>query len=135
MKKSLLNTISKELGVKVSLKEDKTKRSFKTTSSIKSSIKMDKETFCKIIVLLEDIEEASSEMLDMGVDLGPHEGRFYEIIEMLLNTILTSDQISLIHIYLFGDSYIEDIPTVLDKKGNITSPETPEELWDAINSL
>lgn len=97
--------------------------------------KLDKKTFIKIVSLLENVEEANQELFDIGIDVSMHESRFFEIIDLLLSKFLTKLQLAYLQVYLYGSEFLKDVPVLTNEKGEQVNPETPEELWTALNKL
>lgn len=104
-------------------------------TNLSHSSRLDKKTFVKIVSLLENVEEANQELFDIGIDVSMHESRFFEIIDLLLSKFLTKLQLAYLQVYLYGNEFLEDVPVLTNEKGEHISPETPEELWIALNKL
>ena len=97
--------------------------------------RLDKKTFVRIVNILEELEETNQELFDSGIDVSMHESRFFEIIDLLLGKFLTKLQLAYLQVYLYGSEFLEDIPVLTNEKGEPVEPETPEELWTALNKL
>ena len=94
-----------------------------------------KKLFIDTINILEEIEEKSGELLEAGIDLSVYETLFFQVIENLLYTIYNDKQINLIHSYIYGEPLSDKIPQPVDKTGKVLEPETPEQLWNALQIL
>lgn len=91
-----------------------------------------KKLFIDTINILEDIEEKSGELFEIGIDLSAYETLFFQVIENLLYTIYNDNQVNLIHSYIYGEPLSDRIPQPVDKSGKVLDPDTPEELWNGI---
>ena len=91
-----------------------------------------KKLFIDTITILEEIEEKSSELFEVGIDLSVYETLFFQVIENLLYTIYNDKQVNLIHSYIYGEPLSDKIPQPVDRSGKVLDPETPEELWNGI---
>jgi len=91
-----------------------------------------KKLFIDTINILEDIEEKSGELFEIGIDLSAYETLFFQVIENLLYTIYNDKQVNLIHSYIYGEPLSDRIPQPVDKSGKVLDPDTPEELWNGI---
>jgi len=91
-----------------------------------------KKLFIDTINILEDIEEKSGELFEIGIDLSVYETLFFQVIENLLYTTYNDKQVNLIHSYIYGEPLSDRIPQPVDKSGKILDPDTPEELWNGI---
>lgn len=94
-----------------------------------------KKLFIDTINILEEIEEKSGELFEAGIDLSVYETLFFQVIENLLYTIYNDKQINLIHSYIYGEPLSDKIPQPVDKTGKVLEPETPEQLWNALQIL
>ena len=91
-----------------------------------------KKLFIDTIDILEDIEEKSGELFEIGIDLSAYETLFFQVIENLLYTIYNDKQVNLIHSYIYGEPLSDRIPLPVDKSGKVLDPDTPEELWNGV---
>lgn len=96
---------------------------------------MDKEGFVKFISLLDESEALSGILIDSGIDLTNYESKYYEMVEILLESIFNQHQILYLQAYLYGKENFRNVPKVVDENGSIMEPENPEELWVAINKI
>lgn len=96
---------------------------------------MDKEGFIKFISLLDESEALSGILIDSGIDLTNYESKYYEMVEILLESIFNQHQILYLQAYLYGKENFRNVPKVVDENGSILEPENPEELWVAINKI
>lgn len=94
-----------------------------------------KRLFIDTINILEDIEEKSGELFEAGIDLSVYETLFFQVIENLLYTIYNDNQVNLIHSYIYGEPLSDRIPQPVDKTGKVLEPDTPEQLWSALQIL
>lgn len=94
-----------------------------------------KKLFIDTINILEEIEEKSGELFEAGIDLSVYETLFFQVIENLLYTIYNDKQINLIHSYIYGEPLSDKIPQPVDRTGKVLEPETPEQLWIALQIL
>lgn len=94
---------------------------------------LDKETFFSIVSTLEEIDEVSETLHDAGIEIYMHESRFYSIIESLFKILLSKEQMSLLHLYLYGESMDGNVP--VNDKGESIEIESIEELWEQINKI
>jgi len=133
MKKDLTSLLDTQFNMRVKVKgvDESKSRSLSTMSS--TTIKMDKNSFIQIIELLEEIQHNSDSILSLGLDLTAFEAPIYEVIEMLLSKVLSPNQLGLVHLYLFGDTYIENVQIPTNKEGEGIEVDTPEDLWKVIN--
>jgi hypothetical protein len=94
-----------------------------------------KKLFIDTINILEEIEERSGELFDVGIDLSLYETLFFQVIENLFYTIYNDKQVNVIHSYIYGVPLSDKIPQPVNKEGKVLEPDTPEELWNAIMIL
>ena len=101
---------------------------------------MEKKLFIESIVLLREIEDRRDFMEEeIGMDMSIYEDKFLQIIENLFKVHFNKEQFALIQYYLYKVPTIEDWDGMIDLsdgKDMITVKfETPEEVWNVINSL
>jgi hypothetical protein len=76
---------------------------------------------------------------EIGMDMSMYEEKFLQIIENLFRVHFTKEQFALIQYYLYKVPTIEDwdgLIDITDGKEMITVKfETPEDVWNIINSL
>lgn len=96
-----------------------------------------KEAFCKCITSLDNM--ASRQMLlmdDFGIDLSTYDDVFVSAIEDLLAYTFSPKQNSFIDFYLYERFDDMGNPlTIEDEKGNIVCLDSPEALYDYIQTL
>lgn len=88
--------------------------------------------FYKIIDTLEEIEEKSTQLFEIGIDTFEFESLYLDIIEILMLKLFSVESLNLIHFYIYG------IPYTTDNEPNIeTFPElnTKEDLWNRVQQL
>jgi hypothetical protein len=101
---------------------------------------MEKKLFIESIVLLREIEDRRDFLEEeIGMDMSLYEEKFLQIIENLLKVHFNKEQFTLIQYYVY------QVPTIIDWDGLIDLSdgkemitvrfETPEEVWNVINSL
>jgi hypothetical protein len=101
---------------------------------------IEKKLFIENIILLREIEDRRDFMEEeIGVDMSIYEEKFLQIIENLFKIHFSKEQFALIQYYLY------QVPTIVDWDGMIDLSdgkemitvkfETPEEVWNVINSL
>ena len=101
---------------------------------------MEKKLFIESIILLREIEDRRDFMEEeIGMDMSMYEEKFLQIIENLFRVHFTKEQFSLIQYYLYKVPTIEDwdgLIDITDGKEMITVKfETPDQVWNVINSL
>ena len=101
---------------------------------------MEKKLFIESIVLLREIEDRRDFMEEeIGMDMSMYEEKFLQIIENLFRVHFTKEQFALIQYYLYKVPTIEDwdgLIDITDGKEMITVKfETPDQVWNVINSL
>lgn len=110
-----------------------------TTSSLSLKDKIpdspQKALFIDTIELLEEIEDKSAEIAEIGIDLSLYESLFFQVIENLFYATYNTRQMDMIHSYLYGIPLSSNPVALVDKNGNVLDPETPEELWTALQIL
>lgn len=94
-----------------------------------------KKLFIDTINILEEIEERSGELFEAGIDLSLYETLFFQVIENLFYTIYNEKQVNVIHSYIYGEPLSDRIPQPVDREGKILEPDTPEQLWLAVQIL
>ena len=101
---------------------------------------MEKKLFIESIILLREIEDRRDFMEEeIGMDMSMYEEKFLQIIENLFRVHFTKEQFALIQYYLYKVPTIEDwdgLIDITDGKEMITVKfETPDQVWNVINSL
>ena len=101
---------------------------------------IEKKLFIESIILLREIEDRRDFMEDeIGMDMSVYEEKFLQIIENLFRVHFTKEQFALIQYYLYKVPTIEDwdgLIDITDGKEMITVKfETPDQVWNVINSL
>lgn len=94
-----------------------------------------KKLFIDTINILEEIEERSGELFNAGIDLSLYETLFFQVIENLFYTIYNEKQVNVIHSYIYGEPLSDRIPQPVNKEGRVLEPDTPEQLWLAVQIL
>lgn len=128
-KKDLRKTLNSYLKASISIKEKDMAREV-----------VEKKLFIENIILLREIEDRRDFMEEeIGVDMSIYEEKFLQIIENLFKIHFSKEQFALIQYYLY------QVPTIVDWDGMIDLSdgkemitvkfETPEEVWNVINSL
>jgi hypothetical protein len=129
LKKELRKTLNNYLKGSVQIKERDMARDI-----------MEKKLFIESIILLREIEDRRDFMEEeIGMDMSMYEEKFLQIIENLFRVHFTKEQFSLIQYYLYKVPTIEDwdgLIDITDGKEMITVKfETPDQVWNVINSL
>lgn len=129
LKKELRKTLNNYLKGSVQIKEKDMARDI-----------MEKKLFIESIILLREIEDRRDFMEEeIGMDMSMYEEKFLQIIENLFRVHFTKEQFSLIQYYLYKVPTIEDwdgLIDITDGKEMITVKfETPDQVWNVINSL
>lgn len=101
---------------------------------------IEKKLFIESIVLLREIEDRRDFLEDeIGMDMSLYEEKFLHIIENLLKVHFSKEQFTLIQYYIYQVPTIDNWDgkiDITDGKEMITVDfETPEQVWDVINSL
>lgn len=101
---------------------------------------IEKKLFIESITLLKEIEDRRDFMEEeIGMDMSIYEEKFLQIIENLFKVHFTKEQFALIQYYLYKTPTIEDwdgMIDITDGKETITvNFETPDQVWNVINSL
>jgi len=129
LKKELRKTLNNYLKGSVQIKEKDMARDI-----------MEKKLFIESIILLREIEDRRDFMEEeIGMDMSMYEEKFLQIIENLFRVHFTKEQFSLIQYYLYKVPTIEDwdgLIDITDGKEMLTVKfETPDQVWNVINSL
>jgi len=129
LKKELRKTLNNYLKGNVQIKERDMARDI-----------MEKKLFIESIILLREIEDRRDFMEEeIGMDMSMYEEKFLQIIENLFRVHFTKEQFSLIQYYLYKVPTIEDwdgLIDITDGKEMLTVKfETPDQVWNVINSL
>jgi hypothetical protein len=129
LKKELRKTLNNYLKGNVQIKERDMARDI-----------MEKKLFIESIILLREIEDRRDFMEEeIGMDMSMYEEKFLQIIENLFRVHFTKEQFALIQYYLYKVPTIEDwdgLIDITDGKEMITVKfETPDQVWNVINSL
>jgi len=129
LKKELRKTLNNYLKGNVQIKEKDMARDI-----------MEKKLFIESIILLREIEDRRDFMEEeIGMDMSMYEEKFLQIIENLFRVHFTKEQFSLIQYYLYKVPTIEDwdgLIDITDGKEMLTVKfETPDQVWNVINSL
>lgn len=137
MKTQVVQTIKDVYGVNPLIKEKGSDEVQIEESKLQTNLSegLSKDSFILMISLLEEAGESSELLMETGIDITLFESRFLEIIETLFSFVFNFKQLALIHKYIFGETYIKDIPVLFNDKGEQYEPETPEQLWEAISNL
>jgi len=101
---------------------------------------IEKKLFIESIILLREIEDRRDFMEEeIGMDMSIYEEKFLQIIENLFRVHFTKEQFALIQYYLYKVPTIDNwdgMIDITDGKEMITVKfETPDQVWDVINSL
>lgn len=101
---------------------------------------MEKKLFIESIILLKEIEDRRDFMEEeIGVDMSIYEEKFLQVIENLFKVHFTKEQFALIQYYLYQTPTIQDwdgMIDITDGKEMVTVKfETPDQVWNVINSL
>ena len=101
---------------------------------------MEKKLFIESIVLLREIEDRRDFLEEeIGMDMSLYEEKFLQIIENLLKVHFNKEQFALIQYYIYQVPAIVDWDGLIDlsdgKEMITVRFETPEEVWNVINSL
>ncbi len=101
---------------------------------------IEKKLFIESIVLLREIEDRRDFMEEeIGMDMSVYEEKFLFIIENLFKMHFTKEQFTLIQYYIYKIPTIDNWDgkiDITDGKEMITVDfETPEQVWNVINSL
>ena len=129
LKKELRKTLNNYLKGNVQIKERDMARDI-----------IEKKLFIESIILLREIEDRRDFMEEeIGMDMSIYEEKFLQIIENLFKVHFTKEQFALIQYYLYKVPTIEDwdgLIDITDGKEMITVKfETPDQVWNVINSL
>lgn len=129
LKKELRKTLNNYLKGSVQIKEKDMARDI-----------IEKKLFIESIILLREIEDRRDFMEEeIGMDMSIYEEKFLQIIENLFRVHFTKEQFALIQYYLYKVPTIEDwdgMIDITDGKEMITVKfETPDQVWDVVNSL
>jgi len=129
LKKELRKTLNNYLKGNVQIKEKDMARDI-----------IEKKLFIESIILLREIEDRRDFMEEeIGMDMSMYEEKFLQIIENLFRVHFTKEQFALIQYYLYKVPTIEDwdgLIDITDGKEMITVKfETPDQVWNVINSL
>ena len=95
----------------------------------------EKKLFIDTIEILENIEATSAQFFDLGVDLSAYETSFFQVIENLFYSLYNEKQVNVIHSYIYGEPLSDRIPQPVNKEGRVLKPDTPEQLWLAVQIL
>ena len=101
---------------------------------------IEKKLFIESIILLREIEDRRDFMEDeIGMDMSVYEEKFLQIIENLFRVHFTKEQFALIQYYLYKVPTIENWDGMIDitdgKEMMTVKFETPDQVWNVINSL
>jgi hypothetical protein len=101
---------------------------------------IEKKLFIESILLLREIEDRRDFLEEeIGMDMSAYEEKFLFIIENLFKMHFSKEQFTLIQYYIYKVPTIDDwdgMIDITDGKEMITVKfETPEEVWNVINSL
>ena len=129
-----LKEIYKESSLIVAIKK-RSIEDYKVNLKEPSEDSADKKLFLDTIKTLDEIESNLSIIFDAGVDLSNIETMFFQVIENFLYSIYNLKQINVIHNYLYGIPFSDKAGVPVDSKGKVLNPETPEELWNAVQIL
>jgi len=110
----------------------KNEKPIKFNHRLSTSRSLDRKSFDKIVNLLEEIEDASEQIHEAGIEIFHHEARFFTIIETLLNKFYNEDQLSCIHLYIYGEHFQDTEISIVNDKGESFVPETLDELWNLV---
>ena len=129
LKKELRKTLNNYLKGSIQIKERDMARDI-----------MEKKLFIESIILLREIEDRRDFMEEeIGMDMSMYEEKFLQIIENLFRVHFTKEQFALIQYYLYKVPTIEDWDGLIDipdgKEMIAVKFETPDQVWNVINSL
>ena len=129
LKKELRKILNNYLKGSVSIKEKDMARDL-----------IEKKLFIENIILLREIEDRRDFMEEeIGMDMSLYEEKFLQIIENLFKIHFSKEQFALIQYYLYQVPNIENWDGMIDlsdgKEMITVRFETPEEVWNVINSL
>lgn len=101
---------------------------------------IEKKLFVESIILLREIEDRRDFLEDeIGMDMSTYEDKFLHIIENLFRMHFSKEQFALIQYYVYQVPTIDNWDgkiEITDGKEMITVKfETPEEVWNVINSI
>jgi hypothetical protein len=129
LKRELKKTLNSFLKASVTIKERDMARDI-----------IEKKLFIESIILLREIEDRRDFMEEeIGMDMSMYEEKFLQIIENLFRVHFTKEQFALIQYYLYKVPTIENwdgMIDITDGKEMVTVKfETPDQVWNVINSL
>lgn len=88
--------------------------------------------FYKIIDTLEDIEERSTQLFEIGIDTFEFESLYLDIIEVLMLKLFSIESLDLVHYYLYGIPYLHNNELNME---TIPVFDTKEDLWKRVYQL
>lgn len=96
-----------------------------------------KENFCKMISILQDIDERSDELYRLKIDLVEYGDEYHKIIYMLLGEVFTEAQLDWFSWWMYERTppYGGKTLEAYDEKGKEINFETPELLYDFLMTL
>jgi hypothetical protein len=129
LKRELKKTLNSFLKASITVKERDMARDI-----------MEKKLFIESIILLREIEDRRDFMEEeIGMDMSMYEEKFLQIIENLFRVHFTKEQFALIQYYLYKVPTIENWDGMIDitdgKEMLTVKFETPDQVWNVINSL
>jgi len=129
LKRELKKTLNSFLKASVTIKERDMARDL-----------IEKKLFIESIILLREIEDRRDFMEEeIGMDMSMYEEKFLQIIENLFRVHFTKEQFALIQYYLYKVPTIENWDGMIDitdgKEMLTVKFETPDQVWNVINSL
>ena len=129
LKRELKKTLNSFLKASVTIKERDMARDI-----------IEKKLFIESIILLREIEDRRDFMEEeIGMDMSMYEEKFLQIIENLFRVHFTKEQFALIQYYLYKVPTIENWDGMIDitdgKEMLTVKFETPDQVWNVINSL
>lgn len=101
---------------------------------------MEKKLFTQSLLLLQEIDDRRDFMeAELGVDMTQYEEKFLQVIENLFKIHFSKEQLALIQYYIYQVPLLDNWDGKIDLsdgKAMITVDfETPEQVWNVINSI
>lgn len=101
---------------------------------------VEKKLFIESIILLREIEDRRDFMEEeIGMDMSIYEEKFLQIIENLFKVHFNKEQFALIQYYIYQVPTLDNWDGKIDlsdgKEMITVDFETPEQVWNVINSL
>jgi hypothetical protein len=129
MRKQLINTFQNYFQVKLQV-----------LPATKETLQnMEKLLFLEVIRMLQELNDRSEVLAEMGLDLTEYENAYYDLIQNLLRMSFNDAQIELINYYVYQLPDQEDFEGTLElTKGKKTVKKpfnTPEDLWEVLKEV